>query len=384
MMSYEAYNDIVASARSLGCANGWETRGDSCYRHYPSSDGGWTWDQARRECKAKAYTVGHQGADLPFPETVEDNNFVKGLIGSEDVWLGGKFPVDQLQKKTSSGNPETWGDYTGWSAWRNGVTPARGISRERRLLMKGDTTPGVWVVWNGNEKKGFVCQYKKKACKTGWEEDTTSNKCLKAFTGDDNKMTWQNAQRKCEEQGLNGNLASLGSQDIVFRLAKAQPEQTQEQTPVQSSGSTANLQAAGAVGGNSDSTASQSQASGGTQDQTTLQAPRASGGNSDYEAYWLGGSVLYNEGSLTYTWTDGTLKWSEATTNHVNQAAWAAGYDVPTAWSGEVNTFINNDGKIGLNTGNDKTNFICQYDIPMTVQQMLQSGMYPTIRRSLF
>ena len=58
------------------------------------------------------------------------------------------------------------------------------------------------------------------ACKTGWDEDTTSNKCLKAFTGDANKMTWQNAQRKCEEQGLNGNLASLGSQDIVLRKFK--------------------------------------------------------------------------------------------------------------------------------------------------------------------
>ena len=103
--------------------------------------------------------------------------------------------------------------------------------------MKGDNTLGDWVVWNGNEKKDFVCQYKKKgiiwmfifssvytlilACKTGWEEDTTSNKCLKAFTGDANKMTWQNAQRKCEEQGLNGNLASLGSEDIVFRKFKS-------------------------------------------------------------------------------------------------------------------------------------------------------------------
>ena len=26
-------------------------------------------------------------------------------------------------------------------------------------------------------------------------------------------MTWQNAQRKCEEQGLNGNLASLMSEE---------------------------------------------------------------------------------------------------------------------------------------------------------------------------
>merc|ERR1719264_72399 len=285
-MSYEAYNDIVASARSLGCSTKWTTRGDSCYRHYPASAGGWTWDQARRECKAVAYTVG--GADLSFPQTVEDNNFVKGLIGSEDVWLGGKFPVDQLQKKASSGNPETWGDYTGWSAWRNGVTPARGISRERRLLMKGHNTLGDWVVWNGNEKKGFVCQYKKKACKSGWEEDTTSNKCLKAFTGDANKMTWQNAQRKCEKQGLNGNLASLGSQHIVFRVAKAQPEQTPVQSSVQSSVSTANLQAGEASGGNSDSTASQGQASGGNSVATTNpEAP--------YAAYWLGGSVQYNE-----------------------------------------------------------------------------------------
>ena len=55
------------------------------------------------------------------------------------------------------------------------------------------------------------------ACKTGWTEDTDFNKCLKAFTGEAKKMTWQNAQRKCEEQGLNGNLASLVSEIIVKR-----------------------------------------------------------------------------------------------------------------------------------------------------------------------
>ena len=70
--------------------------------------------------------------------------------------------MDQLEKKTSTGNPETWWDYNGWSSWRDGITPARGISSERRLLMKGDSNNlGDWVVWNGNEKKGFVCQYKK-------------------------------------------------------------------------------------------------------------------------------------------------------------------------------------------------------------------------------
>lgn len=90
--------------------------------------------------------MGHQGADLPFPETVEDNNFVEGLIGSEeDVWLGGKFPVDQLQKKPFRQPLRPGGLHTGWSAWRNGVTPARGISKERRLLSKG-TALSDWVV----------------------------------------------------------------------------------------------------------------------------------------------------------------------------------------------------------------------------------------------
>ena len=91
-------------------------------------------------------------------------SFILGLIssGSEDVWLGAKFTVDKLQKKISTSNPETWEDYNGWSSWRNGITPARGISSERRLLMKGDSNNlGDWVVWNGNEKKGIVCQYKK-------------------------------------------------------------------------------------------------------------------------------------------------------------------------------------------------------------------------------
>ncbi len=85
------------------------------------------------------------------------------LLQNEDVWLGAKFPMDKLQKKTSTGNSETWGDYSGYTNWREGVTPARGISSKRRLLMKGDSvTLGKWVVWNGNEKKGFVCQFKKK------------------------------------------------------------------------------------------------------------------------------------------------------------------------------------------------------------------------------
>ena len=88
--------------------------------------------------------------------------FILDLISSEDVWLGAKFTIDQLQKKNPTANPETWENYNGWSSWRNDITPARGISTERRLLMKGDSdNRGDWVVWNGNEKKGFVCQYKK-------------------------------------------------------------------------------------------------------------------------------------------------------------------------------------------------------------------------------
>ena len=188
---------------------------------------------------------------------------------------------------------------------------------------------------------------------------------------------------------------------ILIFTGLANAQQTQGQTPAQPPSSTANLQADQASGGNSVSTIDQQTAfnnfclanlnnpsiicpaSGGnsvsTIDQQTATSPGAS-----YEAYWLGGSVLYNGGSLTYTWTDKTSEWPGKTTNHVNQAAWAAGYDKPTAWSGKVNTFINNDGKIGLNTGNDMTNFICQYDIPMTVKQLLQSGMYQGKRRSLF
>jgi hypothetical protein len=263
---------------------------------------------------------------------------VKGLIssGSEDVWLGAKFPKNQLQIKTSTGNSETWEDYNGWSSWRNGITPARGISSERRLLMKGDSNNlGDWVVWNGNEKKGFVCQYKKNACKTGWDEDTTSNKCLKAFTGDDNMMTWQNAQRKCEEQGLNGNLASLIAEDSVKSLV-----------------------------------------------QTLASASSSLAATTTFEAYWLGGSVQYNGVSLTYTWTDGT-------SNEVDARAWAAGYNVPTTWTTTYqtyHTYINNDRKIGLNTGDDRTNFICQYDVPLTAaQQLLAAGMFGGGRkRSLF
>merc|ERR1719158_2719726 len=315
-MSYEADYDVVASARSLVCANGWKvsTGGDNCYKHFSAStNGGWTWDQARRECKSKAYLVGQSRADLTFPETKVENDLIKDLISSEDVWLGAKFTIDQLQKKNSTAIPETWENYNGWSSWRNDITPARGISTERRLLMKGDSNnKGDWVVWNGNEKKGFVCQYKKNACKPGWVEDTTT--CLKAFTGEDNKMTWQNALRKCEEQGLNGTLASLRSEAIVTSLVGAQPVQTSQQQTAPST----SLQA--------ETSAGRYGTSAGTRTTT-------------YNAFWLGGSVQYNGGSLTYTWTDGTSQWPGKTTNHINPDAWAAGYNVPTAWVGEVNTF---------------------------------------------
>ena len=85
------------------------------------------------------------------------------------------------------------------------------------------------------------------------------------------------------------------------------------------------------------------------------------GDSSPYRAYWLGGSVQYkNDGSLSYTWTDGTGY-------AVDEDAWANGYNTPTPWTGNINTFINNGGKIGLNSGNDKANFICQYDVPSSV-----------------
>merc|ERR1711971_572635 len=61
-MSYEADIDVVASARSLNCKSGWTTSASRkfCYQYFPITDTvkGWTWDQARRECKKAAYTAG--------------------------------------------------------------------------------------------------------------------------------------------------------------------------------------------------------------------------------------------------------------------------------------------------------------------------------------
>jgi len=339
-MSYEADIDVVASARSLNCKSEWTVSASKkfCYQYFPITNTvkGWTWDQARRECKKAAYTAGQSRADLAFPENEGDNDVVENLIKSKakDVWLGAKFTEGELQNKTSD-NPETWEDYTGWTSWMgDGNKPAQGISLEQRLLMKGDSNNrGKWAVWNGNFKKGFVCQYKKNSCKDGWVEETTLNKCFKAFIGEDNKMTWQNAERKCEEQGLNGHLASMKPNARITDLAK---------------------EASGSLG-------------------------------TSYDAYWLGGSVQYNDdGSLTYTWTDGTLKWPGKDDNKVPEAAWANGQGKPTAWPGEVNTFIDNQAKIGLSPGTDKTNFICQYDVPGTVKQLLQSWMFGNRRRSLF
>ena len=103
------------------------------------------------------------------------------------------------------------------------------------------------------------------------------------------------------------------------------------------------------------------------------------GDSSPYRAYWLGGSVQYkNDGSLSYTWTDGTGY-------AVDEDAWANGYNTPTPWTGNVNTFINNEGKIGLNFGNDKANFICQYDVPTSVSDnLIHTGIFGGRKRSLF
>ena len=103
-------------------------------------------------------------------------------------------------------------------------------------------------------------------------------------------------------------------------------------------------------------------------------------GDSTYRAYWLGGSVQYkNDGKLSYTWNDGTTGYV------VKQDAWADGYNTPTPWTGIVNTFINNEGKIGLNSGNDKANFICQYDVPTSVSDnLIHTGIFGGRKRSLF
>ena len=98
-----------------------------------------------------------------------------------------------------------------------------------------------------------------------------------------------------------------------------------------------------------------------------------------YRTYWLGGSVQYeNDGSLSYTWTDGD-------DGEVWEGAWANGYNTPTPWTGTVNTFINNEKKIGLNPGNDKAYFICQYDVPSSVSDnLIHTGIFGGRRRSLF
>jgi len=387
--SYEDYDNVastrtldVASTRTLGCGTDWTEKGDLCYKLYQqTTGGGWTWDQARRHCKTQAYSEGHTGADLAFPMSDDDNNFVKGLLQNEDVWLGAKFP-NKLQKKTSTNNPETWGDYTGYTNWREGVTPARGISNERRLLMKGDSvTLGKWVVWNGMEKKGFVCQFKKKGCRNGWTADNANNLCLKVFN---DKMTWANAQRKCEEQGLNGNLASTIAQNIVEELAqqtrrfrqgkklRSDDDDNAQATPEEATILEPEVET---ILEPELETILEPEV------ETTLEVettpPVAS--SNPYRTYWLGGSVQYeNDGSLSYTWTDGD-------DGEVWEGAWANGYNTPTPWTGTVNTFINNEKKIGLNPGNDKAYFICQYDVPSSVSDnLIHTGIFGGRRRSLF
>merc|ERR1719468_730645 len=374
--SYKDYNN-VASTRTLGCGTGWTNRGDFCYKLYQD---GYTWDQARRECKTEAYSLGHTGADLTFPMSDDENNFVKGLLQqNEDVWLGAKFP-NKLQKKTSTNNPETWGDYTGYTNWRGDVTPARGISNDRRLLMKGDSaTLGKWVVWNGMEKKGYVCQFKKKGCRNGWKADNENNLCLKVFN--DKEMTWANAQRKCEEQGLNGNLASLLAQNIVEELAqqnrrfrqgkrlRADNDDDAQEATTPEEATTLEPEVETTLEPEVETTLEPEV------EPILVTTPPVASSN-PYRTYWLGGSVQYeNDGSLSYTWTDGD-------DGEVWEGAWANGYNTPTPWTGTVNTFINNEKKIGLNPGNDKAYFICQYDVPSSVSDnLIHTGIFGGRRR---
>ena len=44
-----------------------------------------------------------------------------------------------------------------------------------------------------------------------------------------------------------------------------------------------------------------------------------------------------------------------------------------------------NEKKIGLNPGNDKAYFICQYDVPSSVSDnLIHTGIFGARRRSLF
>merc|ERR1719278_1875730 len=317
--NYEETNN-VKFFRGLGCGSDWTSDGANCYKHFPASlssnnggdpnGKGWTWEQAKRHCSRQAYESGNPYAELAFPETAVDNQFVQELVDTadEDAWLGAKFIEGILRKKKAIGTkPEEWEEYTGWAQWEE-RTPIAGFSRDKKLLIE---KTGKWKVWNGKELKGFVCKYQKKVCKTDWKIDEDNDKCIKIFN---ETLTWANAERRCQQEGHNGHLASLASQEKVLELAKS--------------------------------------------DQIN--------GDPIIDFAWLGGSVTYgSDGSgtpaLTFTWTDGDNNVVSERDDH-----WAQGYKDLTSWIGETHIFINHDGKVGVEYGNEKTNFICQYDVPTT------------------
>ena len=274
----------------------------------------------------------------------------------EDAWLGAKFIEGKLQKKKAIGTkPEEWEEYTGWAQWEE-KTPIAGFSRDKKLLIE---KTGKWKVWNGKELKGFVCKYQKKGqliklkvnslptvfspvCKTDWKIDEDNDKCIKIFN---EKLTWANAERRCQQEGHNGHLASLASQEkvlgkpsfhIIFCIYRYS---------------------------------------------FSLELAKSDQINGDpiIDFAWLGGSVTYGSGTpaLTFTWTDGDNNVVSERDDH-----WAQGYKDLTSWIGETHIFINHDGKVGVEYGNEKTNFICQYDVPTTsLDTLWQLGNFG---RSLF
>merc|ERR1712227_95871 len=97
--SYDEDYDVVASTRSLGCPMKWTTRGDFCYRHFSASTGGWTWDQARRECKSEAYSEGQMGADLPSRRMRRITILLKVSLALRMFGLELNFPSISYKRK---------------------------------------------------------------------------------------------------------------------------------------------------------------------------------------------------------------------------------------------------------------------------------------------
>ena len=254
------------------CVSGFSYFGGKCYKFFDTAT---SWDSARYQCQCQG------NYDLASIASEEENNFIKSLIGANEVWIG--------LHDTATQNTFEWTDgtvfaYKNWDASQ----PNNAGGRQDCAVMRAS---GKWDDLICSKDYKFVCETSTSTsteapvstcttpapttstvattisipetdkCDSGWFHSGT--KCLKFFTA---TVTFDNARKscKCDNEGELVSITDDARNTLVSSLA---------------------------------------------------------GGA---EKTWIGGNDAVTEG--TYTWTDGTA-WSSSYTKWKNNAPNNGGTD---------------------------------------------------------